>query len=92
MCFETKFENIRVFTRSHRPLRPVAGREMPGLPGWAGSGGDRSVQYARIAPESKEPTYAYLEVDYGDDAWTGKAVYLQSMKCRLREKSAMRVI
>lgn len=45
---------------------------MPGLPGWGGP--DRGVQYARIVPEYKEPTYAYLEMGYGDEAWDGKVL------------------
>lgn len=60
---------------------------MPGLPGWGngwGGGshrGDRGVQYARIVPESlQEPTYAYLEMDFGepcgstcgDEPWDGE--------------------
>lgn len=45
---------------------------MPGLRGWANgwgsNGSDRGVQYARIVPEAQhEPTYAYLEMDYGGD-------------------------
>ncbi|KAE8742241.1 hypothetical protein FOCC_FOCC012212 [Frankliniella occidentalis] len=55
-----------------------------GLPGWGSSGGgdrrgDRGVQYARIVPEAaQEPTYAYLEMDYGpgstcgEDCWDGQ--------------------
>ncbi|KAJ1527523.1 hypothetical protein ONE63_007493 [Megalurothrips usitatus] len=51
---------------------------MPGLPGWSyGNGhgsGDRGVQYSRIVPEAaQEPTYAYLEMDYGASAGGGGA-------------------